>query len=412
MSKPFPSERDDLHLHLQEQLQECRSQTLQLFADMDAATFCQQVHPDFSPVGWHLGHIAFTEALWILEHCAGQQKVIPAQYRRLFAADGLPKAERQHLPDRAGVLDYLATVRSRVLAYLATAPLAEQARLWCWLLQHESQHNETISFLLQLQRGQPSRSQTWDLPEPEHGMITIPVGSFWRGSDRLEAQDNERPAQVVDVQEFAIDRYPVTRAQYQEFIAAGGYKVADYWSAAGWDWRQQHQITQPLYGQNLESHPHHPVYGVSHYEASAYATWAGKRLPTELEWEKAACWKAAAGESFPYPWGDEPPSSRHCNYRHQIGYTTPVNAYPQGQSPSGCWDLLGNVWEWTASIFASYDGFQAYPYRGYSAVYFDQQHYVMRGGSWATRPWGLRGSFRNWYHPWVREIFVGFRCVV
>ncbi|MEM8639744.1 MAG: SUMF1/EgtB/PvdO family nonheme iron enzyme [Cyanobacteria bacterium P01_G01_bin.54] len=422
MSKPFPSNpphshqdlpRQDLRLHLQDQLQQCRSQTLQLFADIDAATFCRQAHPAFSPVGWHLGHIAFTEALWILEHCAGRTDVIAPADRRLFAADGLPKAERQNLPDLAGVLDLLAEVRSQVLVYLTQAPLTEQARLWYWLLQHESQHNETISFLLQLHRGQPALSSTENFPAPDYGMVTIPAGTLLRGSDRLDALDNEQPAQQVEVREFAIDRYPVTCAQYQAFIESGGYANAAYWSAAGWAWRQAQQITQPLYWPDqLESQQHHPVYGVSHYEAAAYAHWAGKRLPTETEWEKAAGWKAAANTALPYPWGHDAPSLQYCNHSHQIGQTTPVNAYPQGQSPSGCWDMLGNVWEWTASYFAGYEGFVAYPYRGYSAEYFDDQHYVMRGGSWVTRPWGLRSSLRNWYHPWVREIFVGFRCAV
>ncbi|NEO87643.1 MAG: ergothioneine biosynthesis protein EgtB [Spirulina sp. SIO3F2] len=407
MSKAHPFKRN----LLQADMRAARAQTLQLFADVDDTTFCQQIHPDFSPVGWHLGHIAFTEALWILEHCAGQPMLAP-DYRRLFTADGLSKVERQNLPPKGWILNYLETVRSRVLDYLNIAPLTEQARLWYWLLQHESQHNETISFLLHLHQGQSNVQEELELADPDHDRIKIPASYFVMGSDRLEAQDNERPPREVWVETFTIDRYPVTCAQYQAFIDAGGYQKSDYWSAAGWTWRSQQHITQPLYWQRPEHRKHHPVYGVSHYEAAAYAQWAGKRLPTEVEWEKAACWKPGCPKTIPYPWGKQRPAPQHCNYSHHIGYTTPVNAYPQGQSPSGCWDMLGNVWEWTASDFRGYDGFAAYPYRGYSAAYFDGQHRVMRGGSWATRQWGLRGSFRNWYHPWVREIFVGFRCAL
>jgi formylglycine-generating enzyme required for sulfatase activity len=173
---------------------------------------------------------------------------------------------------------------------------------------------------------------------------------------------------------------------------------------------QQTAVSQPLHWSEAAIWRDHPVYGVSYYEAEAYARWAGKRLPTEAEWEKAASYKSGSEPSLTYPWGEDAPAPQYCNYSHHIGHTTPVTAYPQGQSPSGCWDLLGNVWEWTDSWFAGYAGFPAYPYRGYSEVYFDGQHRVRRGGSWATRSRGLRNSFRNWYEPWVREICVGFRC--
>jgi formylglycine-generating enzyme required for sulfatase activity len=149
---------------------------------------------------------------------------------------------------------------------------------------------------------------------------------------------------------------------------------------------------------------------VSCYEAEAYARFVGKRLPTEAEWEKAASWHPQTQQRQTYPWGEAFPSAEQCNHDHLQGQTTAIDAYPSGQSAYGCYDMLGNVWEWTASWFDGYDGFEFYPYRGYSQVYFDGQHRVLRGGSWVTRPWGLRSAFRNWYAPGTRQILAGFRC--
>lgn len=380
-------------------LQQCRQRTLTLFEEIDTHTFCQQAHPDFSPVGWHLGHIAFTEAYWILEYCGGFPTIFP-EYRQLFAADGLAKEERQNLPSSSAIQAYLDTVRSKVLHYLETAPLEKEERLWRWLIQHESQHSETISFVLQLHRWQskiishtPYTISNSFSPE----MVEVPAGEFMMGSDDISALDNERPAHQVYLDTYWLDRYPVTCGQYQEFIVAGGYQKSEYWSDAGWQWLSQHtnSIAQPLYWLNSAEWENHPVYGVSYYEAEAYANFVGKRLPTEAEWEKAATRINNSG-----------------NHDNKLGQTTPINTYSESVSDYGCYDMLGNVWEWTSSWFVPYPNFISYPYPGYSQAYFDNQHRVLRGGSWATCPWALRASFRNWYHPWVRQIFAGFRCAL
>ena len=401
-----------------EDLQQCRQKTFDLLNEIDSKIFFSQAHPDFSPIGWHFGHIAFTEAYWILEHLAQLPPCFP-QYHLLFAADGLPKIERQNLPVIATIQEYLITVRSAVLDYLQTAPIEQEERLWRWLIQHESQHNETIIFVRQLHRHQRnlnyqamdfshvSRSVSITAVESKIGakssrcneMVEIEAGEFTIGSDRINAQDNERPAHTIHLNTYWIDRYPVTCQKYREFISAGGYQNSSYWSKAGWQWLQNNPIDRPLYWSDSPAWQHHPVCGVNHYEAQAYAKFVGKRLPTEAEWEKAATSNKSLENSL-----------QQCNHNNLIGHTTPVNAYPEGQSHYGCYDMLGNVWEWTDSLFEGYGGFTNYPYTGYSQAYFDGQHYVIRGGSWATHPWALRASFRNWYHPWVRQILVGFRC--
>lgn len=193
-------------------------------------------------------------------------------------------------------------------------------------------------------------------------------------------------------------------------MEAGGYRNPQWWSKAGWEWLQTAQVTQPLYWSSNRDREKHPVCGVSWYEAEAYARFVGKRLPTEAEWEKAASWDAQLKRRLLYSWGNQEPTRQVCNHNNFNKGTTPVDAFPNGQSAYGLYDTLGNVWEWTATWFDSYPGFQSYPYIGYSQVYFDQQHRVLKGGSWATRPWALRCSFRNWYHPHVRQILAGFRC--
>jgi ergothioneine biosynthesis protein EgtB len=437
-------------LQIKQWFQSCRSATLALFDDVDADTFCRQVHPDFSPVGWHLGHIIYTESLWLLERCAGLPAQFP-EYHRLFAQDGLPKTERQHLPCLDDILDYEQAIRRQVFAYLDTAPIDRQEQLWRFLLQHESQHNETITLVLQLQRwrrgwGLGIRHQTTEIATDNFGLgqsidgfshlglglaampradsaeksqthvdaalIHVPAGAFAMGDQTLDALDNESPAYEVWVDEFWIDRYPVTCADYERFIASGGYQNAEWWTEEGWRWLQTHPVAKPLYWSDSPEWANHPVCGVSWYEADAYARFVGKRLPTEAEWEKAARWQPDHDSSAIYPWGDALPTSQHCNHDHWIGHTTPVDAYPKGRSAVGCDDMLGNVWEWTADWFRGYPQFTPYPYVGYSQAYFDDCHKVLRGGSWATRPWGLRCTFRNWYHPDVRQIFAGFRCAV
>ena len=416
-------------------LKQCRQKTLDLLTEINSEAFYRQFHPDFSPIGWHFGHIALVEAYWILEHLIGLPPFFP-EYRQLFAADGLPKAERQYLPSVKTIQDYLAIVREEVLDYLQIAPIETEERLWWWLIQHESQHNETIIFLWQLYRHRhnlthqpiafnsqfdcdiplletqvtdikPNLTNSTQLPSVSGErtlteMVEIPAGEFVMGSNEIYAQDNERPAHKVHLETYWIDRYPVTCKQYQEFMQAGGYQNYNYWSEAGWQWLQANPISQPLSWSDSPEWHDHPVCGVSYYEAQAYANFVGKRLPTEAEWEKAATQNKE--EAL------HQTSQQQYNHDNLIGNTTPVNAYPHSQSIYGCYDMLGNVWEWMASWFNGYPGFSSYLYDGYSQVYFDNQHRVLRGGSWATRPWALRASFRNWYHPHVRQILAGFRC--
>ncbi len=341
-----------------------------------------QSHPEFSPVGWHLGHIAYTESLWISEQLAKSPQQF-AQYERLFAADGLPKSERQNLPEIEELLTYLQVVRSQTLSVLKHDNDPESIHLWHWLIQHESQHAEIIAMVLamhQVNEGSDLSSMAHPVTAVDDDMVYIESGSATVGSDAPNAIDNERPAHLVFTESYWIDCAPVTSRQYQAFIESGGYQEAKWWSKAGWQWLQSVQVEAPFYWPNETSTDdahwdNCPVCGVSWYEAQAYARFVGKRLPTEAEWEKAV-------------------------------------TLSNGALDSGCDRTSGSVWEWTDTWFSPYPGFEPFPYEGYSQIYFDGEHRVLKGGSFATSGWVRRPSFRNWYHPHRREVFAGFRCAM
>ena len=231
------------------------------------------------------------------------------------------------------------------------------------------------------------------------------------------AYDCERPAHRVQVHAFTIDRTPVTNGRHLAFMRDGGYERPELWTQDGWRWRTQSSVTAPEYwrhegGDDWTTRafderraigPDEPVCHVSWFEANAHARWAGGRLPTEAEWERAA-----AGDGA-FPWGEEW-TPAHANLDQLAFGTAPVGSHAAGRTPSGCVQMIGDVWEWTASTFRGYPGFRAFPYREYAEVFLGERYRVLRGGSWATQPHVARTTFRNWDLPERRQIFAGFRC--
>jgi iron(II)-dependent oxidoreductase len=294
------------------------------------------------------------------------------------------------------------------------------------IAQHEQQHDETMLATHQLRAGVAVLTAA---PAPAARVavgdeVVIPAGEFTMGtSSDPWALDNERPEHRVQLPGFAIDAAPVTNAQYLAFIDDGGYHRPELWSERGWAHRVEADLTAPqfwerdsdnrwwrrVFGTLSPVRPQQPVVHVCWFEAEAYANWAGKRLATEAVWEKAARLDPATGRSRRYPWGDAEPDETTANLGQRHLEPADVGAYPAGASPSGVHQLIGDVWEWTASGFEPYPGFAAFPYREYSEVFFGGDYRVLRGGSFGTDPVACRSTFRNWDHPIRRQIFSGFR---
>jgi gamma-glutamyl hercynylcysteine S-oxide synthase len=426
----------ELRQRLLAELEEARARTLLLVAPLSDEELHTQHDPLMSPILWDLGHIAHFEELWLTRNLDGPIEFVemPGMYNPFEH----PRSTRGELPlpglDR--VREVMNEIRARVLDRLQSAdfdadqPLLASGYVYRMVLQHEYQHNETILQTLQLKLGTPySPPARVELPVvgeglPVAGMVRFPGGRVEIGTDdRTEAYDNERPRHRVDVRPFDIDVHPVTNGQYLEFIEAGGYARPELWSEAGGRWLGESRAEAPKYWfRNADGwltrvmdrvgavQSDHPVSHVCYYEAEAFARWAGKRLPSEIEWEAAASWDPDTGRKLRFPWGDEPPSRELANL-DQLGFgTAAVAAFPRNRSPIGCYGMIGDVWEWTSSDFGAWPGFAAFPYQEYSEVFFGNEYKVLRGGSWATRPGATRNTFRNWDYPIRRQIFSGFRC--
>jgi iron(II)-dependent oxidoreductase len=251
----------------------------------------------------------------------------------------------------------------------------------------------------------------------------VPGGPFVLGVDATDepfSLDNERPGHVVDIPAFRIGRVPVTNTEWRQFVDDGGYTQPQWWSTRGWEHRQTAGLIAPQFwspdGQTRIRFGHvedipadEPVQHVSYFEAEAYAAWAGARLPTEIEWEKACAWDPESLARRRYPWGAEEPSATRANLGGETLRPAPAGAYPAGASAYGVEQMLGDVWEWTSSTLQPWPGFTPMIYQRYSQPFFGGDYRVLRGGSWAVESAILRPSFRNWDHPYRRQIFSGVR---
>jgi iron(II)-dependent oxidoreductase len=411
-----------------------RQRTHLLTSCVDDHDLIRQHSPLMSPLVWDLAHIANQEEMWLLRGVGGAEPMHP-EIDTLYDAFEHPRAKRPTLPllPPAEARAYAHEVRGRVADLLesvtfAGAPLVTRGFAFGMIAQHEQQHDETMLITHQLRRGGPALTAPPPPAAPPDALtlpheVLIPGGPFTMGtSSEPWALDNERPAHTVHVPAFHLDTTPVTNAAYQQFIADGGYEDPRWWSQAGWEHRQQAKLAAPLYwhregggwlrtrfGATEPVPPAEPVLHVCWYEAQAYAAWAGRRLPTEAEWEKAARFDPVSGRSRRHPWGDAEPTAEQANLGQRHLQPAPAGSYPAGAAPSGARQLIGDVWEWTASDLLPYPGFVAWPYREYSEVFFGAEYKVLRGGSFGVDPVACRGTFRNWDYPVRRQIFAGFR---
>ncbi|WP_346618590.1 ergothioneine biosynthesis protein EgtB [Blastococcus montanus] len=405
-----------------------RARTL-LLTDHDEPELVRQHTPLLSPLVWDLAHIGQQEELWLLR--AGdphRASLLPADVEALYDAFTHPRAGRARLPLLPPVeaRGFCSEVRGRVLDRLDRLGDGDDPFDFAMVVSHEQQHDETMLQALNVRTGRPLLGAGSPLPPGRPGLagtsVLVPGGSFVLGVDPADepfSLDNERPAHRVDVPAFRIGRVPVTNAEYAEFIADDGYRNSRWWSARGWEHRTSAGLERPqFWGQDgtrtrfgvvEDLPPDEPVQHVTFFEAEAYAAWAGARLPTEVEWEKAAVWDPSAGRRRRFPWGAAEPSPALANLGGTALRPAPVGAYPAGASAYGVEQLVGDVWEWTSSSFEPWPGFRPMLYVDYSAPFFGGDYRVLRGGAWSVGSSIIRPSFRNWDHPIRRQIFSGFR---
>ena len=413
---------------MSELLAEARIRTLRLVDPVSDIDMDRVLNPLMSPLVWDLAHIAAFEELWLCHRVGGLEPMHPELFQ-VYDALETPRAVRGDVPhlNQDEAREYMDDVRRRCLRVLERADLGGTGSdIWDMVVRHEHQHNETMLQTLAL--AQPGVYSPQPRPRPRGalrtgGMVPVEAGPFLAGAEAAGfAYDNERPRHEVDLPAFEIDAKPVTSGEFLDFVEDGGYRRRELWTDDGWAWRRGAGVERPLFWTEDGRERRFdeigdidttlPVMHLSWYEADAYARWKGKRLPTELEWEKAAAWGPSATAPRRYPWGDEPPTLERANLDQTAFGPVPAGALAAGASAYGVLGLIGDAWEWTSSHFAAYPGFRPFPYPEYSEVFFGSDYRVLRGGSWASRPRVMRNSFRNWDFPQRRQIFCGFRCAV
>jgi gamma-glutamyl hercynylcysteine S-oxide synthase len=382
-------------------LEEARRHTLRLVEPLTEEQLNRVYDPILSPLIWDLGHIANFEELWLVQRIGGRAPM-RGDLGELYDAIEQPRKIRGELPILTAdeVRPYMEGVRERTLEVLdgidldPEDPLLVDGFVYEMLLAHEYQHNETMLQLLQMvEEYEPVEIDRGPASEPVAKgpeMVRVEGGDHEIGAaDVGFAYDNERPHHRVDLETFWIDRTPVSNADYMTYLNETGAEPPMYWEpdgAGGW--------VRTAMGRSDQVDPRLPVIHVSWDEADAFARWAGKRLPTELEWEAAA----------------QGASRERANLDELSFGPAPAGAYADAASECGAVQMLGDVWEWTSSDFTAYPGFRAFPYPEYSEVFFGDEHRVLRGGAWAARRDAIRISFRNWDLPIRRQIFAGIRC--
>ena len=439
MSKQFklPSEQ------LFQLVNDARGRTQELVTDLADEQLIVPKMEIVNPFRWELGHVAFFYDVFLLR-VLGAEKFLLEGAENLYDSFKVDHDDRWDLPlpSREETLAYMRQVQDRVIERLDHDPDDRETYLYLLSVLHEDMHGEAFTYMRQtLEYPEPELAILHDRSNPVDigggllpGDVEIPGGTFQLGAtpDLPFVFDNEKWAHPVEVRPFRIARAPVTNAQFTEFVEDRGYLRRELWSYQGWVWRAKTGAQNPVcwarggkgwlrrhFDRLVPLEPHHPVIHVNWYEVEAYCNWAGRRLPTEAEWEMAASaeptpdGKAVTKRKRRYPWGDEPPSPDRANLDSRFLGCVDAGAFPSGESAFGCRQMIGNVWEWTASAFYPYPGFIVdSPYREYSAPWFGYRK-VLKGGAWATRSRLACNTYRNFFQPYRRDIFAGFRtCAI
>ncbi len=441
-------------------LKEARTRTLALVADLTDEQMMGPRLAIVNPLRWEIAHLAWFQEYWLLRHLRGCPPLLP-HGDSLYDSARVAHDTRWDIPllSRVETLDYMQRVLDRVFEeHRRQGPAAppqvrgnDELYFLYLALFHETMHAEAFTYTRQTLGYAPPRFTSSHPAEesPRHalsdtaakkesaraskeplGDAKIPGGTFFLGSapGLSFVFDNEQWAHPVAVEPFSIARTAVANAEFAAFVSEGGYRRREFWTQEGWHWRERAAAEHPVYWRPVDGRrwlrrnfdvwlpleENLPVVHVNWHEAAAYCQWAGRRLPTEAEWEVAASaepWpdvRRLAGHKRIYPWGGEPPTPERANLDWCVMGCVGVGDLPAGDSAFGCRQMIGNVWEWTATDFGPYPGFAPGPYKEYSAPWFGD-HKALRGGCWATRSSLIRNTYRNFYKPDRRDVWAGFR---
>jgi iron(II)-dependent oxidoreductase len=441
-------------IELHAQLREARERTLELISDLSDEEMIGPRLEIVNPLRWEVGHVGYFQEYWVLRHFRGEAPTRP-EADQLYDSARIAHDTRWDLPipSKADTLAYVQRILERVterdgIDVDRKVGAYTEAYFVRLAMLHEYMHAEAITYTRQtLGYTAPkigiavagsghgpglgtSDGGGWAKTDGPLGDAEVPGGTFMMGSapDQVFSFDNEQWAHPVTLSAFGIARTAVSNAEFAAFVEDGGYQLRELWTDEGWQWREDVQANHPVYWQQQASgrwlrrnfdtwgplEGRLPVLHVNWHEADAYCRWAGRRLPTEAEWEMAASAERDLGRSGlsphkrPFPWGDEPPTPERANLDWRAMGCVPVDALPAGDSAFGCRQMIGNTWEWTASDFGPYPGFSPGPYKEYSAPWFGD-HRVLRGGCWVTRSGLIRNTYRNYYQPHRRDVWAGFR---
>lgn len=424
-------------------LADSRKRTLELVSDLSEEQMLGPQLKIVNPPLWEIGHLAWFQERWNLRRkdenggfSFGPSILTNAD--ELYDSMQVAHDARWSLPllSREDTLSYMRRVLDDTVRNLeAKGPTGDVAYFARLATFHEDMHAEAFTYTRNTHGLPPPPISDHDATSREaqptgalEGDVKIPGGTFMLGAarDLPFVFDNEKWVHPVEVAPFEMARAPVTNAGFAAFVDDEGYRRRDLWSEEGWSWRESVSADHPVYWRHsgdgiwLRRHfdrteplpPHRPVIHVNWHEAEAYCRWAGRRLPTEAEWELAASaepdGRSISANKRLHPWGDEPPEPGRANLDGRLLGPVDVAAFPEGESAFGCRQMVGNVWEWCADAFGPYPGFVPDPYDDYSEPWFTG-HKVQRGGSWATRGRMLRNTWRNFAMPDRRDIFAGFR---
>jgi ergothioneine biosynthesis protein EgtB len=411
-----------------------RARTMEIVAPLEIEDYVIQTAEFMSPPRWHIGHTSWFFETVLQAHKPGYKVYsedflfyFNSYYEGFGARIERPKRGTKSRPTVRETVAYRNHIDEQMLDFLKSAPesVSSVVRLG---LEHEMQHQELLVYDIKhllCDQFQPRINPRPTSRSKVEGMAEVEGGLFWLGYEGDEfAWDNEKPAHQVFLQDFAIDRAPVTNAEYLEFMRDGGYQNFRWWFSEGWETVKRENWLAPLYWElhdgewmirdfsglhSVDVRSDDPVSHVSYYEASAFAKWAGKRLPTEAEWEKAACYDAERKLKHRFPWGDAEAGSGNANlFENGFWSVTPVGAFPEGANPYGCQQMIGDVWEWTTSDYVPFPRFKT-EFDEYNDKWFVNQK-VLRGGSFATPRVHIRTTYRNFFHAHERWMLSGFRC--